>query len=131
LSCSCPLLFARFPIATAVFAILARSVGWLTGRQLVGHLLAGMVMNGIYLAASYWAVAHGLACAPWAREPGPKALGAKGLIVIERLPWPTPNGTKPSITLEEVCSPSINDRQNGQTRLRMAVAEEDLPIRYE
>lgn len=51
----------RFLIAVVGFAVLARNVPWPKGRQFVGHLLAGMVMNGAYLGASWWAVANGLA----------------------------------------------------------------------
>ena len=54
-------LFVRFLFVVAAFAILARKVEWPKGWQFVGHLLAGMVINGIYLVASFWAVANGLA----------------------------------------------------------------------
>lgn len=58
-----PILFLaiRFLLVAMLFAILARNVPWPRGWQFVGHLLAGMVINGIYLVASWWAVAHGLA----------------------------------------------------------------------
>ncbi|WP_227451589.1 hypothetical protein [Pseudomonas fluorescens] len=48
-------------IAVVGLAVLARNVLWPKAWQFVGHLLAGMVMNGIYLSASWWAVAHGVA----------------------------------------------------------------------
>ncbi|CAI1852505.1 carboxylate/amino acid/amine transporter [Serratia quinivorans] len=51
----------RFLIAAAVFALLAAHCVWPKGRQLIMHLLTGMLMNGVYLAASWWAVANGLA----------------------------------------------------------------------
>jgi drug/metabolite transporter (DMT)-like permease len=54
-------LFIRFLIVVVLFAILARNVPWPNGWQFVGHLLAGMVINGVYLCASWWAVANGLA----------------------------------------------------------------------
>ncbi|MDM7458705.1 MAG: DMT family transporter [Paracoccus sp. (in: a-proteobacteria)] len=54
-------LFIRFLIVVAAFAVLARKVEWPKGWQFVGHLLAGMVINGVYLVASFWAVANGLA----------------------------------------------------------------------
>ena len=54
-------LFVRFLFVVAAFAILARKVEWPKGWQFVGHLLAGMVINGVYLVASFWAVANGLA----------------------------------------------------------------------
>lgn len=47
----------RFLIAAAVFALLALHCAWPKGRQFVMHLLTGMLMNGVYLAASWWAVA--------------------------------------------------------------------------
>ncbi|MHD0458073.1 DMT family transporter [Serratia marcescens] len=51
----------RFLIAAAVFVLLALHCAWPKGRQFVMHLLTGMLMNGVYLAASWWAVANGLA----------------------------------------------------------------------
>ena len=47
-------------IAAAVFPAGA-ALAWPKGRQFVMHLLTGMLMNGVYLAASWWAVANGLA----------------------------------------------------------------------
>ena len=54
-------LFARFLLVVIFFAILARSAQWPKGWQFVGHILAGMIINGIYLCASWWAVGNGLA----------------------------------------------------------------------
>jgi drug/metabolite transporter (DMT)-like permease len=54
-------LFIRFLLVVVVFAILAKNVPWPTGWQFVGHMTTGMVISGIYLAASWWSVAHGLA----------------------------------------------------------------------
>lgn len=54
-------LLIRFLLVIAIFAVLARDVPWPKGWQFVGHLLAGMVISGVYLTASWWAVAHGLA----------------------------------------------------------------------
>jgi len=51
----------RFLLALAGFAFLARGVQWPKGGQFLGHVLAGMMMNGVYLGASWWAVTHGLA----------------------------------------------------------------------
>lgn len=58
-----PILFllVRFLLVVIFFAILARNVQWPKGWQFVGHILAGMIINGIYLCASWWAVANGLA----------------------------------------------------------------------
>ena len=54
-------LFVRFLLVVVIFAILARNVPWPTGWQFVGHMTTGMVISGIYLTASWWSVAHGLA----------------------------------------------------------------------
>ena len=54
-------LFIRFLLVVLLFAIFARNVPWPKGWQFVGHLLAGMVINGVYLVASWWAVGNGLA----------------------------------------------------------------------
>ena len=54
-------LFIRFVLVVVFFAILARNVQWPKGWQFVGHVLAGMMINGIYLCASWWAVGNGLA----------------------------------------------------------------------
>lgn len=54
-------LFIRLLLVVAIFAFLARNVPWPKGWQFVGHLVAGMVINGVYLVASWWAVGQGLA----------------------------------------------------------------------
>lgn len=54
-------LFTRFLLVVLLFSILAWNVPWPKGRQFCGHLLAGMIINGVYLVASWWAVGHGLA----------------------------------------------------------------------
>jgi drug/metabolite transporter (DMT)-like permease len=54
-------IFVRFLLVAAIFAMLAYNVEWPKGRQMSGHFLAGMVINGVYLVASFWAVANGLA----------------------------------------------------------------------
>jgi drug/metabolite transporter (DMT)-like permease len=41
-------------------AIVAR-VTWPRGRQIGTHLVAGALMQGVYLCASYWAIARGMA----------------------------------------------------------------------
>lgn len=58
-----PALFltVRFVLAAALFAVLARRAAWPRGPALVKHLVAGGLMTGVYLGASWWAVAHGLA----------------------------------------------------------------------
>lgn len=57
-----PILFllVRFLLVAVGFALLARRVAWPKAGQIVGHLLAGMIISGVYLVASWWAVAHGL-----------------------------------------------------------------------
>ncbi len=58
----CLFLTARFVLAAGVLALLAVRAGaaWPRGRRLAGHLGAGAVLHGVYLAASYRAVALGL-----------------------------------------------------------------------
>jgi len=55
-------LLARFGGTALLFAgaALAARVGWPTGRALGKHLCAGALLQGVYLGAGYWAVAHGL-----------------------------------------------------------------------
>ena len=55
-------LLARFGGTALLFALaafLARAA-WPTGRDLGKHLLAGALLQGVYLGAGYWAVAQGL-----------------------------------------------------------------------
>ncbi|MPW21085.1 EamA family transporter [Paraburkholderia sp. CNPSo 3157] len=55
-------LLARFGGTALLFmaaALLAR-VEWPTGRALGKHLIAGALLQGVYLGAGYWAVAQGM-----------------------------------------------------------------------
>lgn len=55
-------LLARFGGTAALFtvvALLARAP-WPRGRELGKHLIAGALLQGVYLGAGYWAVAQGL-----------------------------------------------------------------------
>lgn len=55
-------LFMRFSLTAIVLgcaAVLARAA-WPCARATGTHLLAGALMQGIYLTASYWAITHGL-----------------------------------------------------------------------
>jgi drug/metabolite transporter (DMT)-like permease len=55
-------LLARFGGTALIFALaalVARAV-WPTGRDLGKHLLAGALLQGVYLGAGYWAVAQGM-----------------------------------------------------------------------
>ncbi|WP_341316058.1 DMT family transporter [Paraburkholderia sp. IMGN_8] len=55
-------LLARFggtALLFALAALLARAA-WPTGRALGKHLVAGALLQGVYLGAGYWAVAQGL-----------------------------------------------------------------------
>ncbi len=56
-------LVARFALTALVMGVAALAVGagWPRGRGWPMHLLAGVLMQGIYLCASYWAIAHGMA----------------------------------------------------------------------
>ncbi|KPD16745.1 multidrug DMT transporter permease [Burkholderia sp. ST111] len=55
-------LLARFGGTALIFtlAALAARVAWPTGRDLGKHLIAGALLQGVYLGAGYWAVAQGL-----------------------------------------------------------------------
>jgi drug/metabolite transporter (DMT)-like permease len=55
-------LLARFAGTALLYAglALAARVRWPSGREWGRHLLAGALLQGIYLGASYWAVAQGL-----------------------------------------------------------------------
>lgn len=55
-------LLARFAGTAALFACVAlvARAQWPRGRELARHLLAGALLQGIYLGAGYWAVAQGL-----------------------------------------------------------------------
>ena len=56
-------LVARFTLTALVMGLAAwvARVRWPTGRNLAPHLLAGAMMQGVYMCASYWAIAHGMA----------------------------------------------------------------------
>jgi drug/metabolite transporter (DMT)-like permease len=55
-------LLLRFALTTSVMggAAAASSVPWPKGKALLAHLAAGAMMQGVYLCASYWAIAHGM-----------------------------------------------------------------------
>lgn len=55
-------LLARFALAALMFCIAALSAraAWPTWRDVPRHLLAGALMQGLYLCAAFGAVAHGL-----------------------------------------------------------------------
>lgn len=55
-------LLARFGGTALLFALaaLAARARWPSGRDLGKHLLAGALLQGVYLGAGYWAVAQGL-----------------------------------------------------------------------
>jgi DNA-binding CsgD family transcriptional regulator len=56
-------LVLRFALTAAVMGLMALAMGakWPRGRELWPHVLAGALMQGVYLSASYWAIARGLA----------------------------------------------------------------------
>ena len=56
-------LAARFALTALVMgsAALVAGVGWPHGRGWLTHLVAGVLMQGIYLCASYWSILHGMA----------------------------------------------------------------------
>ena len=56
-------LVLRFALTAAVMGLMAMVAGakWPRGRELWPHALAGALMQGVYISASYWAIAHGLA----------------------------------------------------------------------
>jgi drug/metabolite transporter (DMT)-like permease len=56
-------LTARFSLTAMVMAAAALAMGgrWPGTRRAGPHLLAGAVMQGVYLCASYWAISRGLA----------------------------------------------------------------------
>jgi drug/metabolite transporter (DMT)-like permease len=55
-------LVARFASTALVMGMAALAVGaqWPRGRGWLMHLLAGVLMQGIYLCASYWSIAQGM-----------------------------------------------------------------------
>jgi len=56
-------LVARFALTALVMGLAGLAVGadWPRGKGWLLHLLAGVLMQGIYLCASYWSIAHGMA----------------------------------------------------------------------
>jgi len=56
-------LLARLCLTAAVLgaAALAVRASWPRGREWGPHLVAGVLMQGIYLCASYWSISHGMA----------------------------------------------------------------------
>jgi drug/metabolite transporter (DMT)-like permease len=56
-------LVLRFALTAAVMSLTALVTGakWPRGRELWLHVLAGALMQGVYLSASYWAIGRGLA----------------------------------------------------------------------
>ena len=56
-------LVARLVLTAGVMglAAVAAGVSWPRGRPLGNHVLAGVLMQGVYLCASYWAIARGMA----------------------------------------------------------------------
>ncbi len=57
-------LLVRLSITAVLMALLARAAGvitWPSGRQLGYQLLAGVLLQGVYLCFSYFAITHGMA----------------------------------------------------------------------
>jgi drug/metabolite transporter (DMT)-like permease len=56
-------IFVRLALTSMVMGVAAIAVQatWPRGRQFGTHLLAGALMNGLYLCASYWAITRGMA----------------------------------------------------------------------
>ncbi len=55
-------LVVRFALTAVMFAAVARAGGapWPRGANTLRHLLAGSLLQGVYLCTTYWAVANGL-----------------------------------------------------------------------
>jgi len=55
-------LLVRFALTALVMGVAALAVGasWPRGKGLWTHLMAGVLMQGIYLCASYWSISHGM-----------------------------------------------------------------------
>ncbi len=79
-------LASRFGLTMLIFAGVAWALGvpWPRGRAIGQHFLAGVLINGLYLGPSYWAVAHGLPASVMALlgavQPLMVALAAWGLL---------------------------------------------------
>jgi drug/metabolite transporter (DMT)-like permease len=56
-------IFVRLVLTAIVMTLAALAVRatWPHGKQFGTHLLAGALMNGVYLCASYWAITRGMA----------------------------------------------------------------------
>lgn len=56
-------IFVRLTLTAIVLglAALAARAAWPRGAQFGTHILAGALMNGVYLCASYWAITRGMA----------------------------------------------------------------------
>jgi drug/metabolite transporter (DMT)-like permease len=56
-------IFVRLTLTSAVMGVAALAVRatWPGGKQFGTHLLAGALMHGVYLCASYWAITSGMA----------------------------------------------------------------------
>lgn len=89
-------LLARFVATTVLFALIARATGaaWPARAQWPLHLLAGALLQGVYMGGGYWAVAHGLSPAVMALlatlQPMVTALIARRLFgeSVSRHFWP-------------------------------------------
>lgn len=89
-------LLARFVATTALFAAIARATAapWPARAQWPLHLLAGALLQGVYMGGGYWAVAHGLSPAVMALlatlQPVLTALAARRLFGERVAPyfWP-------------------------------------------
>lgn len=55
-------LFVRVSIAAAMFAVIAvhARVAWPAWKEVPKHLLAGVLLQGLYLSGTYWAIGGGL-----------------------------------------------------------------------
>jgi drug/metabolite transporter (DMT)-like permease len=55
-------LLARFALTALFMGVAALAVGadWPRGQGWLAHLMAGVLMQGIYLCASYWSISHGM-----------------------------------------------------------------------
>jgi len=55
-------LLARFALTACIMgsAAVAAATPWPRGKGLLAHLATGALMQGVYLCASYWSIAHGM-----------------------------------------------------------------------
>jgi len=55
-------LLIRFALTSLVMGVaaLAAGVAWPRGKGWLTHLMAGVLMQGMYLCPSYWAISHGM-----------------------------------------------------------------------